>query len=308
MNRRRIALVGTLVALVAAVSAPAWLGAYDLSVLNLAVVMALLAISTNIVLGLGGLVTLGQAAFFGLGAYTVGLLSTYADVRGFAAIGLAVLVGAVAAAIVGLVALRSRGLYFMMLTIAIAQLLWAVAFRWREVTGGPDGVVGVYFGEPGDLFDQPEWFYGLSLVSLIIGTLILWRMRRSPFGHALIGTRENVGKMAALGFNVRGIQLRAFVIAGGIAGLSGALFAYFNSFLDPSVFGIDMSALALIMVLLGGSGTIAGPIIGAVLLTFLQSSLHSLSSAWLLILGVIYVVVVVVAPRGIVGLFTRGRT
>ncbi|MCU1437300.1 MAG: transporter permease [Naasia sp.] len=292
----------------AAASAPLWLGGYELGVLNLALVMGLLAISTNIVLGFGGLVTLGQGAFFGLGAYTAGLLSTYADVRGFAAVAIAVAVGTVAAGLVGLVVLRSQGLYFMMLTIAIAQLLYAVAFRWREVSGGPEGLVGVYFGQPGDLFDRPEWFYALTLVCLVVCTVIAWRLRHSPFGRSLIGTRENAGKMAALGFDVRGIQLRAFVAAGAIAALAGALFAYYNAFLDPSVFGIDMSALALIMVLLGGSGTIAGPIIGAVILTFLQSSLTSVSSAWLLILGIVYVLVVIVAPRGIVGLFTRGRS
>ena len=190
-----------------------------------------------------------------------------------------------------------------MITLALAQVVWGIAFGWRTLTGGDDGLPGIkrptFFIS---LADQTAFYY---FVVLLVGlsAILLTMIVRSPFGLALLGIRESETRMRALGFNVWRHQFVAFVIAAAFAGLAGALFVYQNKFVNPAFLHVVMSAEALIMVILGGVGTLLGPAIGAGLIIFLEDFISSQTQRWLLILGVIYVVTTLFAPRGLIGLY-----
>ena len=214
-----------------------------------------------------------------------------------------VLVAVLGGAIFALLALRARGSYFLMITLALAQVVWGIAFGWRTLTGGDDGLPGIR--RPTfivSLADQDAFYY---FVVLLVGlsAIALTAIVRSPFGLALRGIRESETRMLALGFNVWRHQFAAFIIAAGFAGLAGCLFVYQNRFVSPNFMHVVMSAEALIMVILGGVGTLLGPAVGAGLIIFLEDFISSQTERWLLVLGVIYVATTLFAPRGLIGLY-----
>jgi branched-chain amino acid transport system permease protein len=213
------------------------------------------------------------------------------------------LLAAVTATLFGLLALRTRGSYFLMITLALSQVVWGIAFGWRTLTGGDDGLPDVprpNLDLPWSLTDSTPFYY-FVLVFAAIGTLLLMRIVASPFGHALRGIRESETRMLALGYNVWRYKLVAFVLAATFAGLAGCLYVYYNRFVSPDYLHVARSAEVLLMVILGGAGTLIGPAIGAALIVLLQNIVSGYTERWLIVLGVVYVLVALLAPRGLVG-------
>jgi len=291
-------------ALVVLIALPAVLSSYQVGLLTKMLIFGIFAMSLDLLLGYAGLPSLGHAAYFGVAAYTVGLLSLRVANNfwlDFPA-GLAVATGV--SALFGLFALRARGSYFLMITLALGQVLWGIAFGWRSLTGGDDGLPSVprpRLPLPWPLTDGGPFYY-FVLAFFVISILALSVIVRSPFGRALVGIRESERRMEVLGYDVWRYKYVAFVLAGTLAGLSGALFVYYNGFVSPAYLSIVFSAMALIMVILGGAGTLLGPAVGSAAIVFLENAISAYTERWLLILGLIYVVVTLFAPAGLLGL------
>jgi branched-chain amino acid transport system permease protein len=302
----RTGLALTAVALALLLS-PLALTSYQLGLLTKMLILAIFAMSLNLILGYGGLPSLGHAAYFGVAAYTVGLLA----LRGFNhfwldfAAGLAA--AALTAAIFGLLALRAHGSYLLMITLALAQVLWGIAFGWRSFTGGDDGLPGVprpAAGLPFSLADGVRFYYLVTIV-FALATGLLALVVHSPFGRALVGIRESERRMEVLGYNTWAHKYVAFVIAGTLAGVAGNLFVYYNGFVSPAYLSVVLSATALIMVILGGAGTLLGPALGSGVIVFLENVISAHTQRWLMVLGLIYVGVTLLAPAGLLGMVRR---
>jgi branched-chain amino acid transport system permease protein len=264
--------------------------------------------SLYLILGYAGLRSLGHAAYFGVGAYAVGLLAVRVVDNFWLDFGTGLLAAGVTSALFGLLALRAQGAYLLMITLALAQVLWGIAFGWRWLTGGDDGLPGVPrpgAGLPWSLSSGPSFYY-FVLVVFVVATAALWVIVRSPFGAALVGIRESERRMQVLGYNTWLYKYVAFVLAGLIAGVSGNLFVYYNGFVSPAYLSIVFSAMALIMVILGGAGTLLGPALGSAAIVFLENVISASTERWLTVLGLIYVAVTLFAPAGIMG-FLRAR-
>jgi branched-chain amino acid transport system permease protein len=286
---------------------PLALSSYQLSLLTKMLIFAIFAMSLNLVLGYAGLPSLGHAAYFGVGAYTVALLALRVRDNFWLDFGAALAVVALIAALFGLLALRAEGSYLLMITLALAQVLWGIAFGWRALTGGDDGLPGVPrpgAGLPWSLADGQRFYY-FVLAVFALATALLGLVVRSPFGRALVGIRESERRMQVLGYDTWRYKYVAFVLAGLFAGLAGNLFVYYNGFVSPSYLSIVFSAMALIMVILGGAGTFVGPMLGSAVIVALENTISAYTQRWLLILGLIYVAVTLFAPAGLVGLLRR---
>lgn len=289
-------------ALVALLAAGPWLlGDYALALLGEALIYALFAMSLDVVLGYAGLISLGHAAFFGLGGYAVGLLATRAawpvPLAAAAAVGLAGL----AALLFGIVALRARGVYFIMLTFALAQLLHTIAFK-ADWAGSSNGLVGV--PRPALAAGERAYYFAI-LAAVAAAAWLLGRFVRAPAGRVLVGIRENAGRMAAMGYAVDRFRLAALAAGGLGAGLAGALYAPFTGYIGPNSLDWLASGEAMIMVVFGGVGTLRGPAVGAVLYILLREVVSSYTEHWMLVLGVVFVGFVLVAPDGLAGLARR---
>jgi len=266
-------------------------------------IFGLAAASLNLILGFGGMVSLGHAAFFGIGAYTVGVLMAEGVVSALISWPLAVAVAALSALAIGAISLRTRGVYFIMITLAFAQMVYYLAVGLKTY-GGEDGLsLPRKSAMPGIDLAGDVGFYYVVLATLALVMFALNRLVDSRFGRALVGIRENEMRMEAIGFATFRIRLVAFVIASGLAGLAGALFANHNSFVSPSVLHWTQSATLLIMVILGGIGYRYGGLLGAAVLLLLEEFLSQYTEYWHLALGVLLLVVVFAAPRGLAGLF-----
>jgi branched-chain amino acid transport system permease protein len=304
MDRRFVA--GAALIAVAAALAPV-LPAYPLTLLTQAAIMAVLAMSLDVLLGYTGLPSLGHAAYFGIAAYAVGILSTEYQ-AGFGACLVAGLVAAtVAAAIFGLLAIRAVGTYFLMITLALGMVAWGLAFRWVSLTKGDNGIAGVPRPDlalPWSLAAPLAFFY-FTLIAVVIAWCALGVLVRSPFGLSLRGIRESETRMRALGYNVWLHKYLAFVLAGLFAGYAGVLWAWYNGFVSPVDVQLVTSVEALLMVALGGPGTLAGPVVGAAIIVFLKNFVSVYTKRWLLILGAVYIGVILFTPRGVLGAFRR---
>jgi branched-chain amino acid transport system permease protein len=307
MTPRRWSLAGVIAALVVLVALPALLREYDVALATKMLIFALFAMSLDLLLGYTGLASLGHAAYFGVAAYTVALLILRAGVSSAVAFPAALAAAAVLGALFAPLALRARGSYFLMITFALAQVVWSVAFGWRTLTNGDDGMPNVVRPNFGFSLDDTAAFYYFTLAVVSVATLLLIGIVRSPFGRALRGIRESESRMQALGYDVWRHQYAAFVLSAFFAGIAGALYAYYNRFVGPEYLYVIQSAEALIMVILGGAGTLLGPAIGAALIVFLEDFVSTMTEHWVLVLGVIYVLVTLFAPRGLVGLWVESR-
>jgi branched-chain amino acid transport system permease protein len=309
MNRHRGIVIGSVAAAVAATVAPA-LSAYPLTLLTQAAIVAVLAMSLDVLLGYTGLASLGHAAYFGVAAYAVGILATDYQ-RGFGVCLLAgVMLATLTAAVFGLLAIRATGTYFLMITLALGMVVWGLAFRWVSMTKGDNGIAGVprpELGLPWNLGAPLPFFY-FVLVAALLAWALLGLLVRSPFGMTLMGIRESETRMRALGYNVWLHKYLAFVIAGAFAGFAGVFWAYYNGFVSPVDVQLVTSVETLLMVALGGPGTLAGPALGAALIVFLKNFVSVYTKRWLLILGAVYIGVILFAPRGVLGAFRRDRT
>jgi len=296
----RIALGAALLALLAA---PPFVSSFLLALLTQAVIYSVLAMSLDIILGYIGLASLGHAAYLGLGAYSVGILATRHGASFWVTLVVGVLLATAVAAIFGLLALRATGVYFLMITLALGMVVWGLAHRWVTMTSGDNGIAGVPrpdLGLPWS-FTQGIPFYYLALAGFLLVLVLLRTIVRSPFGQTLVGIRESESRMRTLGYHVWLHKYIGFVIAGGVGGFAGVLWAYNNGFVSPSDLELATSVEILLMVALGGRGTLIGPALGAMLIVGLKNLVSVYTHRWLLILGGVYIGTIVYAPEGVVG-------
>jgi branched-chain amino acid transport system permease protein len=296
---RWIALGAAVVLLVAL---PYLVSSFAVNLATQALVFGLFALSINLLAGYGGLITLGQAGFIGVAGYGLAILTTREGWPLGAAVVGALALCVVAAAFLGVLVVRSRGTYFVMITLAEGMVVWGIAQRWQELTGGENGITGV----PKPSFAQEYWeYYYLTLVVVAVCTLLIARLVRSPLGLSLKGIREAEDRLAPLGYDVARHKLAAFTISGFFAGVAGVLLAMYNSFIGPSDVFFLTSAEGLLMSILGGVGTLTGAFVGAGVVIYIQNEVSSWLDRWQTLLGVVFVLVVLFAPDGIVGAWTR---
>lgn len=278
------------------------LGPYISGLVVEVLVFAIFAMSLNLLIGYTGLLSLGHAAFFGVGAYSVVLLGVHLGLNGWIALVLAVIISALAATIIGFFCVRVGGITFLMLTMAFSQLLYAISIRWRDVTGGTDGMGN--FVRPsvlGTSLDDRTVLYYIIAAAFLITVFALDRLVHSPLGSILIGIRENEGRMRAIGYPVQRFKLLCFAIAGAVAGLAGGLYAFFAAFVSSDTLHWSLSGDGIIMVILGGAGTVFGPAVGATLFLLLKNLVSSQFEYWLLVVGAVFILCVMFLRRGVWG-------
>lgn len=290
---------------------PFGLPPYAMTLLTEALILGLFAMSLDLMVGYARLVSFGHAAAYGLGAYACGnFLLHFGIPLPFAVLGAGLLTGVIAIGI-GWICTMATGVSFSMLTLALAQLLYAVAFKWTDVTGASDGLAGIP-RNPGPFeitwFQTKAGFYYLTLACLLGAFVLCWALVRSPFGMVLRGIRENEAKTLALGYNTRLYKIAIVAVAYGIGGLAGALYAPFAGFANTNLLYWLLSGQVLIMVIVGGAGTLVGPILGAAFFMLVQHQLSSYTDSWALFFGIIFILFVLFAPQGIWGLLTARRT
>ncbi|RYF81939.1 MAG: ABC transporter permease [Comamonadaceae bacterium] len=271
-------------------------------------IAALFATSLHFIMGPAGLHSFGHAAYFGLGAYGAALLVRSSGMPMEAALLAAPLLAAAGAFIFGWFAVRLSGVYLAMLTLAFAQITWAVTYQWDTFTGGSNGLTGVW---PSELFSDKRMYYWLTLALVGLGIWWLRRVLFSPFGYALRASRDSVLRADAIGIDVKRMQWMAFIVAGTVGGLAGALFAFSKGSISPESLNVTKSVDGLVMVLLGGIQTLAGPVVGAVTFTWLHDTVARSTEYWRAMLGGIILLLVLLFPQGIAGfakqLFDRWR-
>jgi branched-chain amino acid transport system permease protein len=280
---------------------------FYVSLLTQTWIFAIVAMSLDFLIGFTGLVNFSQAALFGVGAYAVGIGATRFHITAFVpVIALGMLSAVVTAAVFGLVALRAEGVGYIIITIALNEIVWGLAYQWVSVSGGDNGITGIVRPHVGpfDVSANTGYYY-VCLVLCAISLLLLMTIVRSPFGLALKGVRETPRRMRALGYNVWLYRYAAMLISGAFAGLAGVLFAWYNQFVGPVALSLDQSTQILIMVILGGIGTLFGQLFGAFVVVFLSNELSAVTQRWQMVLGIVYFVVVMYAPGGLVVLVPR---
>jgi len=268
----------------------------------------IVALSLNLLLGYLGLPSLGHAAYMGIGAYTVAICIDKFQMGCLPASMIAMLVAASAAAIFGLFALRAREVYFLMITLALGMLVWGLAYRWVSLTSGDNGISGLMRPQigPWSLDDINSYYYFVFIIFCIC-FLIIYRIKTSPFGHALVGIKESESRMRTLGYNCWLHKYICFVIAGFFSGVAGILYIFYNLFISPSILELPVNLESLLMVSLGGPGTVAGPILGAIMIVFLKEFVSIYTERWLIILGSMYIIVIIYAPNGLMEVVRIGK-
>jgi branched-chain amino acid transport system permease protein len=286
-------------------------GSFVVLLATRAMAFAILAMSLDILLGYTGLASLGQAAYFGVGAYLTAVLATkFHFGMGWdfwLVVVLGILIGAALAALFGLFAIRAGGVYFLMITLALGQCVWGLAYRWNSLTGGDNGIN--MSGRPSfglDLSNDTAFFY-LVLAFFAVSMMLMYVLVRSPFGRSLAGVRERELRMQILGYNTWLHKYIAFIIAGGFGGLGGVLWAHTNGHVSPETVVLTTSVDALLMVVLGGAGTLVGATIGTAIVFGLREYLSTLVPWWQYVLGGVYVITILYLPMGLMGVPARIR-
>jgi branched-chain amino acid transport system permease protein len=293
-----------LVLLAAALAAlPLVSGEYTLVLLTDILVFALFAASLHFMMGPGGMISFGHAAYFGLGAYGAALLFLRLHWPMELSLALAPLAAGMGATVFGWFCVRLSGVYLAMLTLAFAQIVWSVAFQWDALTGGSNGLVGVW---PAAWLGSKTAYYLLTLALCALGILFLWRATYSPFGYALRAARDSPLRAEAIGVDVRAQQWGGFIVAGFLAGVAGALFAFSKGSISPESLSVPRSVDALVMVLLGGVHTLTGPLWGAALFTWLEDAVSRGVDYWRAAVGAVILLLVLAFPHGVIG-FARER-
>lgn len=284
------------------------LSTYWLSILTLALIFGILAMSLDILMGYTGLPSFGHSAFFGIAAYTVAILSTRYQIGFLGCVVSAIVLSTMIAAIFGLLVSHTKGVYFLMITLALSMVVWGLAFRWVGMTAGDNGISGIPrpdMGEVISMWDEVNYYYFVLGVYAAVFLLISLFLR-SPFGKSLKGIRESESRMKNLGYNTWLHKYLSYVVAGMFSGVAGILWAYYNGFVSPSDVEITASFEAFLMVILGGPGTLAGPALGAGIIIFLQNFLSAFTERWLIVMGAIYILTILYLPQGIMSLKIRG--
>lgn len=300
------ARIAGLLAVAGLASLPLWAPRFLLTVAAEVLIFGIAATSLNLLLGYTGLISMGHAAYFAMGGYTAGLLAKHVTPLFWATVPVGMAAAAALALVVGLFALRTAAVTFLMITLAVGQMLYALAIKWRTVTGGSDGLLSI--PRPTGLGVEMD-ATRMYVVALACYLLVLWFLRRvldAPFGRTLIGIRENEGRLQALGCNVRAYKLAAFVLAGCLAGLAGALFGQFNGFISPSEIHWHRSGQLMIMIIIGGVHSLLGPILGAFVVVAIQDLVSSLlTQRWMTVMGLVFIGFVLAARGGLVGLWSQ---
>jgi branched-chain amino acid transport system permease protein len=301
----RLGLALRLLVLALLVAGPLLLDDYRTFLLTEILIFGLFAASLDILLGYTGLASLGHAGYFGVGAYAAGLLALHVTANAFAQIGVAVAAAAGVALLTGLFAVRSRGVYFLMLTLAFGELLWVLALNWTSLTGGSNGIYGIPVPT---LAGGSKWLsgtdhvYWYTLGAFVVGYAVLKIVVASPFGRSLAGLRGNEERMSSLGYNTTLSKLAVFTFAGAMAGFAGALACQQAKYFSPEGMAFDVSAVAVVVIVIGGQRTLLGAVLGAAFYYIVRDQLSDvLSSHWQLALGIVFVLVVYLLPGGIVG-------
>jgi branched-chain amino acid transport system permease protein len=296
MNRISIFLVLLFLALLPLVS-----GEYFVNLGSQILIAVIFASSLNLLVGYAGLTSLGHASYLGLSAYISALLSIKMGLGHSVTAPASLLLTTLIGMVFGWIALRATGLGFLMLTLALSQIVWGLGYRWVSVTNGDNGLSGLTrphpFGIDLDISNNFYWF-ALAIASLCIYMIQL--MIRSPFGASIRGTRDQARRMSALGYNVWAIRWTTFVIASFLGAVSGLLYVYFHKYIHPSVMAITVSAEALLCVIAGGAGTLVGPLLGALVVVVLKNYASAYVERWNMLLGMVFLIIVIFMPAGLV--------
>jgi len=283
---------------------PHFLSRYLCELLTQALILSIVAMSLDILLGYTGLPSLGHAVYSGIAAYTTAILLTRYHASFPEVMIASLIVVTIVAALFGLLALRATSHSFLLITIALTMLAWGLAYRWTSFTKGENGIAGITrpdLGLPWD-FRVAINFYYLIFICFSIALILMWAVVKSPFGKSLLGIKESPSRMQALGYNIWLHKYMAFVIAGIFSGFAGVLWVYYQGFVSP----VDLEGIpsleVLLMVALGGAGTLFGAIIGAVILVFFKSLVSVHMERWMMLMGIVFILTVIYAPEGISGL------
>ncbi len=298
MKARSIAIAIGLVLLVAV---PYWMpGVYYVNVASQILLYAIFALGLNILAGYAGLVSLGHAGLFGIAAY----VNAYTLQHGFGhfpAIVFAIAIGMLSTALFAFLSLRSSGIGFIMITLALGEILWGLAYRWISITGGDNGINVPSRPELfGFSLSDANTFYYVTMVVFLICLVMVAIFSRSPLGAALMGTRDQPRRMNALGYHVWAIRFWACMFSGLLTAISGVLFVYYTQFISPQTLALTASAEVLLMVIAGGAGTLFGPVVGAILVVVVKSVVSGFIERWNMLLGFVFVAIVILMPEGLV--------
>jgi branched-chain amino acid transport system permease protein len=300
----RTKIIGLILAFLILVIMPPFYTSYWVTLVTQMLIYGILAMSLDILIGYTGLSSFGHAGFFGSSAYVVAILATRYKM-GFLTCFISGMVVATAISMIfGLLVAHATGVYFLIITLALGMTLWGLAFRWVTMTGGDNGISGIPrpdLGLPISLKD-PLTFYYVILIFFLIALILMAIYVRSPFGHSLKGVRESESRMRVLGYHTWLHKYLSYVSAAAFGGAAGALWAYFDGFISPYNMDLTASIEIILMVILGGPGTLIGPALGAGIIVFLKNFISAYTQRWLLILGTIYILTILYAPQGLMNL------
>jgi branched-chain amino acid transport system permease protein len=284
-----------------ALSLPFFAGDFYINLASQIFIAAIFALSLNLLVGFGGMTSLGHASYLGVAAYLSALMtSRYGFDHGTAAL-ISILGTVLMAAFFGVIALRATGLGFLMITLALSQVLWGLAYRMSNVTNGDNGIAGLTRPAPfGISLDSAASFYWFALIVAVVAFVMMAIFVSSSFGSSLKGVRDQPRRMAALGFNPWMIRWITFIYAGFWGGIAGLLYVYYNKYIHPTSLSTTSSAEALLGVIAGGSGTLGGPAVGAALVLLLKNYASAYIERWNMLLGLVFLFIVLVMPTGIV--------
>lgn len=268
-------------------------------------ILSIVTMSLDLLMGYTGLVSLGHASLFAVGAYAAGRVALHVTASIWVTLAAAIMAAALLAWLMGALALRTAAVTFLMITLAFGQMIYALAVKWNQVSGGSDGLTGI--PRPTGLLVEMTGtrLYWVALAAMVLVYYLLRRLTESPFGRVLVGIRENENRMRAVGADVQRYKLLAFVAAGALAGLAGGLYAHYSQFVAPGLAAWTKSGEFMVMVIIGGSGTLLGPILGTAVLLALQDVISSASERWQTILGLLFIAFVLFARGGLLGLWAR---
>jgi branched-chain amino acid transport system permease protein len=303
---RRLLLAAPLLAIV--ICMPAFAGEFWVTLLTQIMIFALLALSADLLLGNAGLFSLCQASFFAVAAYTTAILQVRHGVGTMLAVPAGVLAGTMLAFVLAF-AVRTRGVYFILITLAFGYIIWGVAYRWASFTGGDNGVTNVPFPSIGSLHVTGATQYYYVVLVVVLLCITAYRILvTSPFGLTLRGIKSSETRMRSLGYDVGRHLYIAFVLSGVFASIAGVLYVYYNRFINPVAASFPISVEAVLMAIIGGSGTILGPFIGAGVILILRNWVSGFFHYFTALLGIVFIVTVLWAPQGLMGLVARWRT
>lgn len=290
-------LTALVVAAAVAIALPYTVSNYYVTLISLILATALLASSVNMLAGDAGLFSLGHAGIAAAAGYGL----AWASRQGFDLLGqlaMAALLTLIASAIYGLISMRTNGVFFLMVTLAAGMVCFGMAYRWSSVTGGDNGLTGIRRPE---IMGEYWQYYFFVLIMFVLLTLALIKVSRSPFGLALRGIRDSESRMRSLGYNVPGYKFVGVMLSGIVAGIAGVLLVWQTEFISPSFSAFEASALALVVIVLGGIGTTLGPLVGAAIVVTIQQVLSTYVDRWPTILGALFIASVILAPQGLIG-------